>query len=66
MKCPKCKTEMESGFLADTYGDIPGGTVKQEWGNGSKNWLGQLTTQKKVVTYCCPECGYLESYAKNE
>ena len=57
--CPKCKQDMERGFLS---------TVS--WWRGSpqeardtKAFFGpKLRTEVyEVVTYRCPECGYLES-----
>lgn len=66
MKCPKCQSEMEEGFIADTFGHVGEVINKQEWGDGSKSWAGLLKTKKKVTTFCCTGCGYLESYAKSE
>ncbi len=66
-KCPKCRKEMERGFLLDqAYG-----TAKaSDWIKGPVErsfWTGVKTRGKErrsVVTYRCVGCGYLESYAK--
>ena len=64
--CLKCGGAMEVGFIPDEFRDhnevtvwVRGeperdrdGTVMLE---GSSMW--------RVVTYCCANCGYLESYA---
>ena len=58
---------MEEGFIADsTYG----ATVVPRWVAGPPEqsfWRGTKTDGKdkhSVVTYRCPRCGYLESYAR--
>ena len=63
MKCLKCEGEMEKGVMADYAGDVGERNEDPEWGSGT-NWLGMLKEKKKVVTYRCTKCGYLESYAK--
>lgn len=65
-KCPKCSGEMKEGFIADTWGDVGHGTSKQEWGDGSKNWWRQLNTQKKVKSFACESCGYIENFVMKE
>jgi len=58
MKCPKCKGEMEKGYVTlQGYGRII------RWGR-EFNWLGVLKGEKSIDTFCCKNCGYLESYAK--
>lgn len=63
MQCPKCHGEMEKGYLGDSYGDVGEGVKQLEWGR-KFNFLGNLKEERKVETYCCTKCGYLESYAK--
>jgi predicted nucleic-acid-binding Zn-ribbon protein len=68
--CPKCRSEMEVGFLADR-GD---GDAKYQsvWVRGvpEPGFLGLTPkvwgrAQIKVLTYRCTRCGYLESYAND-
>ena len=66
-KCPKCRSEMEEGFIADvTYG----GVVTSKWIEGEPEksfWTGTKTQGKRqveILSFRCPNCGYLESYAK--
>lgn len=66
MKCPKCQGEMTEGIIGDMWGSVGEGVSQQEWGDGSKSWAKQLKMQKKIVTFCCQNCGYLESYAKGK
>jgi predicted nucleic-acid-binding Zn-ribbon protein len=67
MECPKCKNEMEEGFLLDrTYGgNFPGKWIE---GEPEKSfWTGTKTankTQIDIATFRCVACGYLESYAR--
>lgn len=65
--CPKCREEMEEGFIADfTYGGI----ATSKWVEGEPEdsfWTGTKTKGKRqveVLTFRCSSCGYLESYAK--
>jgi len=73
--CPKCQKSMEIGFIpAWTYGAV----LQTHWVRGLPSrasfWerLGHFRDLAissrygdylKVVTYRCPDCGYLESYA---
>jgi len=66
VQCLRCKTQMESGFVADlTYG----GYQQQNWSAGEPKlsiWTGLKVKKDQtvsVVTFRCPNCGYLESYA---
>lgn len=68
LKCLRCQTEMESGFVTDrTYGGI---TVPN-WiaGLPESSFLEGLKTIGKerytISTYRCPKCGYIESYARD-
>lgn len=67
LTCPKCKGQMEEGFIADnTYGGI----VTSKWVEGQPEksfWTGIKTRDKEriqITTYRCTGCGYLESYAR--
>lgn len=62
-KCPKCGGEFEEGLLPDkSYLSV----FQQVWGTKIQTFFGggrDLDNQRKVVTYRCRSCGYLESYA---
>ncbi len=65
-QCPKCRSQMEEGFIADhAHGNA---TTISQWIEGPPDdrWWGLKTGDKeklKVVTFRCVRCGYLESYA---
>lgn len=68
--CPKCRGQMEPGFLLDKGDlDIFG---QSEWLEGKPErsiWTGLKTKGRDrfpVRTDRCMECGYLESYANKE
>lgn len=67
LECLRCKSQMEAGFVVD-HGHA-NATQEQEWVEGAvvkSFWRGIHTKGRdthKVVTYRCPRCGYLESYA---
>jgi Domain of unknown function (DUF6487) len=65
--CPKCTISMEEGFLVDHgYGF----ESQTEWVEGmpqKSSWIGLKIGDKvrrPVFTFCCPGCGFLESYAQ--
>ena len=64
--CPKCQSKMEEGFILD---QAHGANLVSHWVKGSPEksiWTGTKTRNKEtlaVQTYCCSQCGYLESYA---
>jgi predicted nucleic-acid-binding Zn-ribbon protein len=67
VSCLRCKTTMEHGFIADsTYG----GNVQEKWSPGPPQtsiWRGLKIDNEqahRVITFRCPNCGYLESYAR--
>ncbi len=65
--CPKCQAAMLEGFTLD---NAYGGRTVSSWLEGvpKKNiWVGVTLDGKKpieIVTWRCPSCGFLESYAK--
>ncbi|HVR11845.1 MAG TPA: PF20097 family protein [Thermoanaerobaculia bacterium] len=65
--CPKCRTEMEEGFVPD---HAQGAALVSSWVAGTPEpsvWFGLKLggkDQRQIVTYRCPACGYLESYAR--
>jgi predicted RNA-binding Zn-ribbon protein involved in translation (DUF1610 family) len=65
-RCSKCNSEMDEGFVADfAHSQI----VQEQWVQGSPEqsfWTGTKVRDKprfRIVTFRCPTCGYLESYA---
>ena len=68
-RCPKCSQPMDEGFILEgtRYGETP-----SEWIEGPPQysiWTGlklKGKERRKVATFCCPKCGFLESYAKPE
>ena len=64
--CPKCKHQMQEGFLLDRGGPSVG-----EWVEGPPDygWLGLKWFRRKrvsITAYRCPSCGYLEAYARGK
>lgn len=67
--CGKCGTPMEGGFLLDK--SQPWGGHPIRWCPGTPQWSkwssgvrsSQLATGRRILSYRCPACGYLESYA---
>ena len=68
-KCPKCAQPMDEGFLLD-YTHNNNMAKPSEWVEGAPKysfWTGLNLGgrgRRQVATYCCPKCGFLESYAK--
>ncbi len=62
LKCPKCKSEMEKGLIADQSTNL---SIKNtpDWGTNISFGGFGLMHPKQVVTYRCTKCGFLESYA---
>ncbi len=63
--CPKCKGEMEKGFILDV---THGYRLVSQWmaGEAEKSFWGikvRGKRQKSIRTWRCTSCGYLESYA---
>jgi hypothetical protein len=64
---PRCQTPMEAGYLLEYgYGDRKAQATWVE-GKPEMGWFFGLKTSNRrellVVTYRCPSCGRLESYA---
>ena len=64
--CPDCKVSMDSGFVVDFTGSEWSkqsswveGTAEPSWGSvvGDKQRL-------PIVTFRCPKCGQLKSFAQ--
>ena len=65
-KCLRCSAEMDEGFIMDaTYG----ANLVARWVAGAPEPAFFRVTKvrgkemRKLETYRCPKCGYLESYA---
>ena len=66
MKCQKCNSEMETGFIPD-YGFM-NEIAQSQWieGGPEKTWVGIKQKGKKILvidTLRCISCGFLEFYA---
>lgn len=67
--CPTCRAAMEEGFLID-HGHLNVG-MQMEWAEGRPQhswWSGVKEKGKQkfaAVTYRCPQCGLLQSYARD-
>ena len=67
LTCAKCGGTMEDGFVLDnTYG----ARLQSGWVEGEPErsfWTGVKVKGKEllpIITWRCPRCGYLESYAR--
>lgn len=65
--CPKCKSEMEEGFVVD-HGHFSLPSVSH-WAKGPPKIAAltgtSVTDTKQIITFRCVGCGYLESYARD-
>jgi hypothetical protein len=62
-RCPTCKDKMEVGYTR-SYGFIPVHWVTGEPVRGWWGGFGRGGAQLPVLTYRCPNCGCLASYAR--
>jgi hypothetical protein len=69
-KCPKCSQPMDEGFIVD---HSQGANFQAEWVEGPPQtsfWtglkIGNASDRRKIATFCCPRCGFLESYAETK
>jgi hypothetical protein len=67
--CPDCKVPMDSGFIVDfTYGTDA--SEQSSWVKGTAEpsfWKGLKLGDKQrlpIVTFRCPKCGQLKSFAQ--
>lgn len=64
--CPKCKKEMQEGFVIDhSYAHVLVGRWIE--GRPESGWLGLKLHGKRwlpIANYRCLLCGYLERYAR--
>ena len=67
--CPKCSSRMEEGYIVDHWQNAK---TPESWVKGRPErsfWTGTKVSgrnQRRVETWRCTRCGYLESYAKVE
>jgi hypothetical protein len=71
-ECPDCKVPMDSGFIVDfTHGT--GASEQSSWAEGTaeSSWWTGWTALKlgdkqllPIVTFRCPKCGQLKSFAQ--
>lgn len=65
-KCLRCNTQMVEGFILD---ETHGAHLVSRWVAGPPDpsfWTGTKIggkERRKVKSYRCPKCGYLESFA---
>jgi hypothetical protein len=66
--CPSCNVEMDEGFLIDrghlnapSQNEWAQGAVEHSWWQGIKL---KGRERLKTMTYRCPKCGLLQSYAQ--
>ena len=65
-ECIRCHAQMVLGFVPD---NTNAGFAQQSWVPGEPErsfWTGIKMTKDQIVpviTFRCPSCGYLESYA---
>jgi predicted RNA-binding Zn-ribbon protein involved in translation (DUF1610 family) len=64
LSCPKCSGAMQSGVTLD-YWNV-NSSEQALWSAAlQKNFpFARQPKSKKIITYRCTQCGYLESYAK--
>ena len=68
LKCPRCGSQMEPGFVMDREDHSVQAVAK--WVEGAPErsfWSGLKTTGREtfpVISYRCEKCGYLEAYAR--
>jgi predicted nucleic-acid-binding Zn-ribbon protein len=59
--CPKCGSGMETGELLDKDYDVE---HPQYWANEDSIVPGSdIKEKKRIISYRCIRCGYLENYA---
>lgn len=60
-QCPKCSGEMERGMLVGWRTEI-------SWRKGGPSMLATALTpgKKKVISFKCKKCGYIENYIEGE
>jgi hypothetical protein len=69
VECIRCHSVMDLGYVADV---THGGYQQQLWTPGVPErsfWTGLKSKKEQViavVTFRCPDCGYLESYASRK
>jgi predicted RNA-binding Zn-ribbon protein involved in translation (DUF1610 family) len=64
LSCPKCKGSMESGLVRDYFSLNSADCYQSKWSEGLPKVFGRHDSAKKILTYRCTQCGYLESYAR--
>jgi hypothetical protein len=69
LKCKHCDVDMIEGYVPDqAYGSL----AEPFWVEGmpERSWFTGLKTRNRkrfgIITYRCPQCGFLESYATKQ
>jgi hypothetical protein len=64
LNCLRCKTEMEFGMTMSQTNSASNYQILWSPGIRGLSPFARTPPQKDVCTFRCPNCGYLESYAK--
>lgn len=72
--CGKCSGEMQPGFLMDVFHKNLENAEQLRWVAGDADertfWGRSVKVtgkeRRKVLTFCCRQCGFLESFAPPE
>ena len=65
--CPDCKVPMDSGFIIDFTGSEFSKQSSWAEGTAKRNFWGSVLGDKQrlpIVTFRCPTCGQLKSFAQ--
>lgn len=70
LKCPKCESKMIPGYLLEKS-MLEADMTPTEWVAIESEYFEKygffqkkhITDRRRVETYCCTECGFLESFA---
>ena len=70
LACPKCRNEMQEGFILEYATNASASASRWVEGAPVKALLFGVRTAHKeqhpIQSFRCQSCGYLESYAKGE
>ena len=69
--CPKCSQPMDERFIVgqpvpQNQPERVEGPPQTSFWPRLKVGLAGMPARRKVTTFCCPKCGFLESYAETE
>lgn len=66
VKCSKCSGQMQEGLVVDLNyaGILPSMWVEPPTSSDTQHTMMDGKRKVKTITYRCPDCGYLDSYAR--